>query len=390
MKRLRMMQLAATDYSFQIHLMPLVEACSQAGFEVICCGASGPFVEVLQQRGVSYRVVEFSRDFNIANHLRCLLQLIRIMEEEKIDILHSHMLTAGLLGRIAAKVVRVPISVYTSHGFRFNECMPPATYWFYVALESLGAWLSNHIFVQNPNDRTAALALRMTTPSKIETIGNGIDLKRFNPARITQTSQAAIRQELEIPSCAQVVTIIARSIAEKGLEEFHHLACHLTAERGDVYFICVLPPIPGERHPIANPFADSPCGDRLRVLGYRMDIPEILALTDVFVLPSRLEGLSKVTIEAMAMATPIVATDIRGIRELVLDGETGILVKLDDLKALVGAVSWLLDNPKQRTKMGRKARRIAQRRFDQDKVLKIQLDTLQTLVQQEIGENYQK
>ncbi len=379
MARYRILQLAAWDYSFQVHLWPLVEACTRAGFEVVCAGAPGPFADELRARGIAFEAVPFERRFATFRHPAALARLVAIMRTHRIDVLHAHTLVAGLLGRMAAPVAGVPISVYTAHGFHFHEHMGAVPYWLFAGCERLGAALTDHLFVQSAEDRISALALRMVRPEQVETIGSGTDLARFARSAVAPGALSSLRRELEIASEDKVVLIVARPTREKGLPAFQAMVERLAKERADVTFVCVLPHLPGERHAALEPLRKSPFAHRLRILGFRRDVRELLALADVFVLPTHFEGLSRIIIEAMAMERAVVTTNVRGCRELVEDGETGWLCGVDDVDALVARVGALLDDAPLRARTGARARAVAERRFDERLPVQRQIETLRGL-----------
>lgn len=374
--RPRMLQLAAWDYSFRVHLWPLVEACGQAGFDVICAGAPGPFTEALRSRGVPFEAVPFERELLTWRHPAALARLVSLMQTHQIDVLHAHTLIAGVLGRAAARIAGVPISVYTAHGFHFHEHMRAVPYWFFASLERFGAAMTDHLFVQSAEDRVSALALRMVRPDQVETIGSGVDLTHFARSAVPEGALSMLRRELAIPEGDKVVSIIARPTREKGLSVFQRMAERLAEARGDVTFVCVLPQMPGERHAAREPLTRSRALHRMRLLEFRTDVRELLALSDVFVLPTRFEGLSRSVIEAMAMGRAIVTSDVRGCRELIEHGESGLLCRVADEDGFVDAVGRLLDDAPLRAELGERARGVAERRFDERRPIERQVETL--------------
>lgn len=375
---IRMLQLAAWDYSFHAHLRPLLEACRDAGFAVSCAGAPGPFAAELRALGFPFLPVPFARSMNAARHAYCAARLTHLLRRERVAVLHSHTLVAGALGRLAARAAHVPLSVYTAHGFRFHENMRARAYWPLVAVEKLCGALSDHVFVQNDEDRIAALALRLSRPERIQTIGSGIELSRFDRARIDPTALAALREEFRLPANAVVITSVARLTRDKGLLEFLNMAERVSAWHENAWFIGVWPRLPGERAELD--LSAHRVAERVRILGYRNDVPAILALSDVFVQPSRFEGFSKVVMEAMALGCAVVASNVRGCRNLLTHEETGLLVRPKDSAHLAARVSALVEDPARRRRLGRAASEYARKNFDQRQSLELQVATLHKLI----------
>lgn len=374
------MQLAALDYSFQVHLLPLVRALSDGGFDVVCCGPGGPFTRELRDAGLRYVEVPFARTLNAARHLASLARLVRVVRAERVDLLHSHTAIAGLLGRVAARMAGVRAVAHTAHGFPFHPGMPPARRRLLESCERLGMRFTDHMFVQTEEDRRLAAGWGVLPEHRIQNIGNGIDLTRFDAAAVPPAALAALRSELDLPPGATVVTYIARPTAAKGAPELREMAARLAARHRDVHFVCVVPELPGEAGGARHLFAAGAGKERLRVLGFRRDIPAILALSDVFVLPTLHEGLCKSIIEAMAMGVPVVTSDVRGCRELVEEGRTGHRVPAGDVAALTARVDALLREPERRRALGERARRVVLERFDQRVMLNAQVEALRSLL----------
>lgn len=370
----KLLQVAAWDYAFQMHLMPLLQACRSRGFEVICAGAPGPFMRQIRDQGYRYVELPFTRSFDAPGHLRCLRALSATIASLQIDLVHTHTLIAGLLGRAAARLARVPVA-HTAHGFHFHEHMPGLPYAFYATCEWLGARLGDHLFVQNPEDRTTALALRMDHPRHIQTISSGIDAAPFDPSRSCAAQQARLRRELDLPPGTVTLLTIARPTREKGLLEWRQAIDALRARHPQARFLCVLPHLEGERHDVRARFAqDLP--PEVRLLGLRQDIPALMSLSDIFVLPTHLEGLSRVTLEAMAAGLPVLTTDVRGCRGLVEPMRHGLLVPPGDVPALIQGASWLLEHPAQRRAMGEAGRARVLAHFGLQQSLDLQVEAL--------------
>ncbi len=203
-----------------------------------------------------------------------------------------------------------------------------------------------------------AVARRIAwAPAKIRLVPNGVDLKRFAP----RPPSATVRSSLGVPPSAPIVVSIGRHVPEKGYRHLVDGAALLARTKPGVHWILVGDgELRGELEAQARRLGLAP---HVRFAGWRDDVAEVLALADVFVLPSESEGFGRVLVEAMAMGRPVVATNVGGIPDIVLDGETGLLVEPADPAALASAVGALLDEPARAARLGAAGRARAESTF---------------------------
>jgi L-malate glycosyltransferase len=190
--------------------------------------------------------------------------------------------------------------------------------------------------------------------ARVSVIRNGVDLSRFR----ARGPSSALRGSLGLPASAPLVTMVARLHPLKGIECFLEAAALLARRFTDARFLVVGDAVPVTyRHRLQAAAAERGLGDRVVFAGFRGDVPQLLAETCVFALPSLSEGLSNAVLEAMAAAVPVVATSVGGTPEVVEDGVTGLLVALRDASALAHAVGSLLADPIRARAMGEAGRR---------------------------------
>jgi lipopolysaccharide/colanic/teichoic acid biosynthesis glycosyltransferase len=201
------------------------------------------------------------------------------------------------------------------------------------------------------------------------TIFNGVDLEAYAPSSAAPGIAERVRGELSIPTGAPVVGIVGRVVREKGYFEFAEMAGLVSRERGDVYFLVVGDALPSDRDGIASALRNrvnaTGLGDRFRFTGFTDQVADYLQAMDIFVLPSYREGFPRSVLEAMSTALPVVATNIRGCREAVVHGETGLLVPPRDGRAMAAAVGGLLREPDLARSMGAAGRQRAVRLYGQ-------------------------
>jgi glycosyltransferase involved in cell wall biosynthesis len=246
----------------------------------------------------------------------------------------------------------------------------------FVALEWLAGRITDVLFNQSQEDAAFARRARLTRATIVEAIGNGVDAARFGPAD-DDDLRRRLRDDLATPRDAAVVMMVGRLVAEKGYPElFRALAGldgvhlwvagdRLTSDHADA--------IDGA---LAEVEGDPALQARVHLLGQRDDIADLLRAADIFTLPSHREGMPRSIIEAMMTGLPGVATDIRGCREEVLDGETGLLVPVNDPARLREALARLANDPVLLRNMGTAGRDRALALYDESRVIARQLELL--------------
>lgn len=380
---MKVCQLCAVDFTLKNFLLPLIDGMRTAGWRVTAVCSDGPFVADLRERGYAIETVAIARSMNPLAALRSTLALVRLFRRERFDVLHVHTPVAALIGRIAGRIAGIPLIVYTAHGFYFHEQMPRWKRALFVAMERFGGLFTDLLFSQSAEDAEEAVAEGIAPRERVLAIGNGIDVARFDP----QVVGAGMlpRQELGIPDQAFVVGFIGRLVREKGLAEFLDAAVDLAQRFPQIWFLLV-----GER--LASDHvggveaefaaAKTVLGERLVAPGLRADIPRMLAAMDLFCLPSWREGMPRTIIEAMVMAKPVVATAIRGAREEVVSGETGLLVPTRAPDQLAAAIERFVCNPAWGERLGQAGRQRALMLYDERKIVALQLERIARLARQ--------
>jgi glycosyltransferase involved in cell wall biosynthesis len=384
---LKILQLCAVDFTAYHLLRPLGEGLREAGCDVTFCCSPGEGLDLLRDEGFGVKSICISRNYNVAHHGRSMAALVRFMRRERFDIVHAHTPVAGLIGRGAAKIAGVRGIVYTAHGFYFHDHMSPAMHAFFAGLERSAAAFTDIIFVQSEEDREEAIKLGIAAPEKLVHIGNGVDPTRFGKG-IHEREAAGFREENRLGG-GPVVGFVGRAVREKGAIEFVRAAAIVRSAVPGAKFVMVGEPLRSDRDrcwdEIMRLRDELGLVNDLVLTGYRKDVPAILASFDLFVLPSYREGMPRALLEAMATGLPIVATSIRGCREEVVDGRTGILVPARNHEALAAAMRTILSSPDLMTRMGAEGRSRALERFDERKIVALQIEHIGRLAREKLG-----
>ena len=371
---MKICQLTAVDFSLYHFLLPLMQAMAAAGHEVVGVSADGPLIAEVRKAGMRVETAPIARSFDLAAHFRAYRALVALFRREGFDLVHVHTPVASLIGRLAAWRAGVPRIVYTAHGFYFHDRMPWAKRALFIALEWLAGRVTDVLFTQSQEDAWFARRHRLTRATIVEAIGNGVDADRFHPG--DGESRQRMRADLQTPDGAVVVMMVGRLVAEKGYPELFRAMAGLDAHlwvAGDRLASDHADAIDGA---LAEVAANPSLKRRVHLLGQRDDIADLLRAADIFTLPSHREGMPRSIIEAMMTGLPVVASDIRGCREEVVDGETGLLVPAENSARLKDALGRLIGDAELRRAMGSAGRERAAALYDENRVIRRQLELL--------------
>ncbi len=377
--RAKVIELCNLDFTLKVYIRPIVDYLVRQGYDVTAVCSPGPLLHDLEARGYRIIPVRLSRRIRPWANLRSVAVLVRVFRREGVELLHCHNTMASLEARLAAWLSRVPVVIYTNHGFAFHEGSHAIVRRLYIAVERLAGLVTDHIFVQSREDYDTALAIKLVPAHKLTWIGNGIDLAFFHPSQVIEEVRRDLRRQLRLDDDDQVVGIVGRMEQHKGHLDLFQAAAMLRQRFPHLRVLVV-----GGHGPHRGMYEarvrEFGLHDIVCFTGYRSDIRDLMAIMDVFALPSRFEGLPRSIIEAMAMAKPIVATNIRGSREEVLDGETGFLVPVGDIPALAAALERLLVDPDLAARMGNASRRRAEQEYDEELVFERMRPVFQKLI----------
>ncbi len=373
MTRPTLVHLTTTDMSLDWLLRPQREAFRDAGYDVVGMSAPGPQVEALEASGIRHHAIRsLTRSMAVGHDLRALAELHRAFRQLRPTIVHTHNPKPGVLGRIAARAAGVPAIVNTVHGLYALPEDRLAKRAVVYGLERTAAACSDAELLQNPED--LPVLRRLGIPhDRLSVLGNGIDLDRFDPDRVPADVRSRLRAELGIDDDVVVIGVVGRLVWEKGYREVFEAAARLRDE--PCVFVVVGPDDPAKAEAVDRAAMDEATADGVRFLGARTDMADLYSMFDLYVLASYREGFPRSAMEAAAMGLPVVATDIRGCRQVVVDGETGALVPCGDAGRLTSAIRRLVADPHLRLRQGIAARVRAIEHFDDRDVIATTLRT---------------
>ncbi|MBI5837947.1 MAG: glycosyltransferase [Candidatus Eisenbacteria bacterium] len=345
-----------------IHVCLLTAGLREHGFETVLVKGSvtGDEVEMTDietHYGVHPILVPaLHRKMGSWNDVRALSALVALMRRERPRIVHTHTSKAGVLGRLAAWMCGVPITVHTFHGHLLHGYFHPMVTRFIVMLErALGRHTTRMIAVSRAT-RDDMVHERIVASEKLVHIPLGLPI---DPLFDVPRKRGEFRAQLGVPVEVPLVGIVARLAEIKRHEVFLEAAARVRREMPEAHFALVGG---GECEAALRRRAARPdLSGAVHFTGFRRDLGAILSDLDASALSSRNEGLPVAVIEAMAAGVPVVATDVGGVRELLGEEEAGLVVPPEDPEAFAAALLRLLRDPVLAGRLGRRGRERATR-----------------------------
>jgi len=327
----------------QVHLLDLIANLPPGLSAVVAAGEKGFLCDEATKLGAPVRFVpELTQPIHPIKDFRALLAIARLIRREMPDLVHAHTSKAGLLARFAARLTGTPV-VFTAHTWSFAEGIPRLQRLLSIPLERLAAALTSKIITVSQANTVMAVRRSIANQRAFIRIWNGVpDV----PGRA-------------VPGSRDRITLI--TAARFAPQKDHLLLLEALTKVKGRWRLLLVGDGPTRSH-VEKAAVDLGLADRIEFLGMRGDIDELLANADVFVLPSKWEGLPLSILEAMRAGLPVIATDTGGVSEAVTDGVTGYLTSTGDAAQLGDRIQQLMDSRHLLTSMGSAARR----RYEQD------------------------
>lgn len=336
-----------------VHVRDLARALQALGNQVtVLIGGEGPVSDELRALGIPYHSLYWlARPIRPAHDVLAVREVRKLLEVLQPHILSAHSSKAGWVGRVAGRSLGIP-TLFTAHGWAFTDGVPARRRWPSILAEKLAGPLACRIITVSDHDRELALRYRLAPPEKVVTVHNGmpdvLPTLRANPG--------AHRPRL---------TMVARFDAPKDHGLLLDALAGLRELEWGIDFIGDGPLQAAVRARVSELGLDR----RVRFLGDRRDVAELLAQVQGFVLATNWEGFPRSILEAMRAGLPVIASDVGGIREAVVDGESGFLVPRGDALVLRDRIKCLLSDPVLRRRMGGAGRKHYEAAFTFERML---------------------
>ncbi len=302
------------------------------------------YIARLKEQGITLHNIAFARSPLSPANIRAYRELKHVIDSEHFDLIHCHTPAVAMLTRLAARRTRKQGStvMYTCHGFHFHHAAPRKNWMIYYPVERMLSWFCDYIVTINKEDYKRAQTFHCRNVRYIP--GVGVDLATL---RNTHIDKAAKKESIGIPSDKLLLFSAGELIPRKNHEVIiRALArlqnpdlCYAIAGKGEL------------REYLGQLVEQLGVADKVKFLGFRTDIYELYHAADISAFPSRIEGLGLAGIEAMAAGVPLIASNVHGILDYVIDGKTGYALAPDDVDGFAEAIRALADSPERRERM---------------------------------------
>jgi len=326
--------------------MPHIRYLQECGYEVECaCAKTGFwFDELKRKHGLVVHEIDFARKPFKFKNIKAYSSLKKLVRGNNYSLINCHQPVGGAMGRLAGRACQIPV-VYTAHGFHFFKGAPIRNRIIYKQVEKYCSKMTDALVIMNQEDFESAKKLRAKSVHLINGIG-------FDPNKNIEES------EIEFQKNDSVIL----SVGELNKNKNHIVVINALKKLGNPnikYVICGQGKLKKKLEGHEN----------VVLLGYRKDVQSIMRKCDVFIMPSRREGLPMSMMEAMHNGLPIIASKIRGHVDLVQEGLNGILVDLDDKDGFKVAIQKIVEDPALCKSMGEQSQQVV-RKFYIDEVVK--------------------
>ena len=377
----KILRITTVPISLNILLKGQLKYMQEQGHELIAASAAGHEVdEMCQREGVKHFPIDFTRTLSPFKDLKALWQLIRLIQKQKPDIVHTHTPKAGLLGMMAAKFTGVPLRMHTVAGMPLMEATG-LTKRILRVTEKITYSCAHTIYPNSYKLKDYMIAKFPVYEPKFKIIGegssNGINIAYFSKDRIDPTAVSDLRTKHKIPADALVFVFVGRIVEDKGI---HELVEAFLSIREEAYLLLV-GAFEDEREPVKSETKEAiKSHKRIIYVGFQKDIRPFLAASDVFVFPSYREGFPNVVLQAAAMELPCIVSNINGSNEIIKRNQNGLIVPVKNTEALQYAMEDLLIHSEKRRALAAKSRASILEKYDQQKVWEAILTEYKRLV----------
>lgn len=358
-RRIRVLQVITTTIGGAgEHMLQLSRGLDKNRYDVTVAFAPGmPLDQAFHDAGLRVIPVAMNRSAGLVSSARAFISLVRLMRRERFDIVETHTSVAGVLGRIAAKIARIPLVIHMVHAFAGHDYVSPMKRRIFTWLERVMDHFTDFYITGSDAILQKGIARHIFSADKARRIYYSIDLESYDKA----AKAGSLRSELALSPDALTVGLVGRLEPQKGVEFFIEAVAALVQKWPKVeWLIAGDGPYRDEYTALAE--ARGVAG-RIRFLGWRKDIAGVMSSLDILAVPSRWEAFGIVNLEAMRVGTPVVGFATEGIPEVVENGVTGILVPPLDVPAFTRALDHLLADAAERKRLGSAGRERVERLF---------------------------
>jgi glycosyltransferase involved in cell wall biosynthesis len=380
----KILRVCASDLFAKTALLPEIDFLINKGCTIHISFPGGDITSELTGKGYLIKLVNSARRISPISNILTIIQLYKLIKKEKYDIVHTHNHLIGILARIAAKVAGAPTIIHSPHGFYFHDDMPRYKYWVFYYIEKFMGYFTDLLFIENIENYEMCIKTNLISKKKLYYMGGGINLTRFDGKKLSTKNKTALMNKLNIPQDSfPIIGITSRITYEKGYRELIQSVNQLRDTYPKIFLLIVGAYLKNERdsflRELNKSISNYSLGRHVKIT-LEPNVEDFLRIMDIWTLPSYREGLPRSIQEAMAMGLPVVATNIRGCRNLVVQNNTGLLVSPKNVDELTTALNKLIKDDNLRSKFGFAGSKYAQKNFSNDIVMSRMFDGYMSVI----------
>jgi glycosyltransferase involved in cell wall biosynthesis len=374
--RLRVLHVTATTTGgVGLLILFLIKHLDRRAFDMEVAFGRGYLLDrSFDETNVRMHTLSTSRRVGVLSILKGTFEVYRILKQGRFDVVQTHTSVGGVIGRLAGWLSRTPVVMWTVHGLGAHAGLATWKRAMVRRVEICLDWFTDHYVAVSHDLREEGVRTGIFREQKVTVIPNGLEFNHL-PSHF---DPAAKRRSLGIAQGIPLIGTVTRLEPQKANDVFLR-AVAIAARRVPGLVVLIAGDGP-QRNSLEALAAELGLGATVRFLGWRSDAVELLGTLDIFCMTSRWEGCPMVLLEAMAMERPVVATNIGGVREIVVDGDTGVLVEQDNPDHFADALVRLLEAEPERTRMGRSGRRHVEQHFNSRRMLEAYAGLYRSLV----------
>jgi glycosyltransferase involved in cell wall biosynthesis len=333
----------------QKHLMDLVQWFDKSGDEVeVITGEEGPLVDWLRSKSIPVTIIPIPRKIEVLNDWKAFIKLRKHISTNHYNVVHCHSSKAGIIGRLAAYLCRIPKIVFTAHGFVFTDLtLSKKKRSFYIYLEKLFGILSSDIITVSQFDYQAGIEIGLK-PRKLHVIHNALPKQD-----IIALSEWEEKQEVLRKAERKIIGFVGRLVSEKNIDMIIRVAS-LFKERSYEHVLFWLVGDGKMEDYYRQKVLEQGLEDNVLFLGNQSHVLQLMDQMHLQIITSHKEGLPYVMLEAMGRGLPVVSTDVGGVKEVLdPDQRLGLIVPINDDQLMFEKLLDLLSNDRKRESLGK-------------------------------------
>ena len=347
----------------QSHVLELLTGLRKIFHVTLATGEQGYLLDQARGAGIDAVFLPFlKRKISLKRDVKAYREIKALMQKVQPDLVHTHSSKAGILGRLAAKILGIK-NVFTAHGWAFADGTPLSRRLIGIPTEYVAAKWCDRIITVSQADKELAVKYKICREEKITVVHNGI--ADINPLPVAENRN-------KIP----VLTMVARLAPQKNFIGLLDALSHIEEK----YLLQIVGDGP-DLEKIKRHATQLGIDKNISFMGSRSDVPEILAETDIFILSSDWEGYPISILEAMRAGLPIICTRVGGTPEAVINEKNGLLVARGNTQALASAISRLIKDTQERQEFGRNSRVLFERQGTTEIMLKKIIETYNSILE---------